>query len=285
MTGTISRFESALLELIRDVSTNLPPDVEKALTDAGEHALGTELEILSTILENTALAREQSKPLCQDTGTPILYISHPCSVTQKSLKESVKKTIALATLEVPLRPNSVDPLSGENTGDNLGAGLPVIMFSEWERQEIQVDLMMKGGGSENATILYKLPNARLNAGRDVEGVKKCVLDAVYATQGRACSPTVVGVGIGGLSGTSISLSQKQFFRRLDDENPDPCLKEIEQELYQKLNGLGIGAMGLGGNTTVLAVKAGKLSRHPASFFVAVSFNCWALRRKSMSVKI
>lgn len=273
------------MELIRQAATDLPCDVESALRDLRAKSGGVAREVLDTILENISIAREKSLPICQDTGTPVFYVRHPQKVSQQDLRQNILSAVARATVEVPLRANAVDAVCGKNSGDNIGPGMPVILFQESDENKVAVDLMLKGGGSENATFLYKLPDRTLSAGRDLAGVEKCVLDAVYRTQGKACSPNIIGVGIGGLSGTSISFSQKQFFRRIDDVNPDENLARLEKSLLEKANSLGIGPMGLGGGPSVLAVKAGKLARHPASFFVAVSFMCWASRVKTLEVEV
>ncbi|MFH1403298.1 MAG: fumarate hydratase [Candidatus Altiarchaeota archaeon] len=282
---THPRMREELVELYRKAATDLPKDVEDALRKAREGEEGTAASILEGILENIRMARESSLPMCQDTGTPVFYVRKPCGISERELREEIIAATKTATELIPLRPNAVDTTTGRNSGDNTGSGIPVIHFDEGDVGEMTVELMLKGGGSENATLLYTLPDTRLEAGRDKNGIIKCVLDAVVRVQGKACSPNIIGVGIGGLADTSIELSKKQFLRRVDDENNDEGLGGMEEELLDKINTLGIGPMGLGGKTTALAVKAGKQHRHPASFFVAVSFMCWACRRHMMTIPV
>jgi len=183
-----------------------------------------------------------------------------------------------------LRPNAVHPVTGKNSGNNVGVGFPYIHFHEMDEPGLKVRLMLKGGGSENVGAQYRLPDGRLKAGRDMEGVRRCVIDAVFQAQGKGCAPGTVSVGIGGDRGSSFVESKEQLFRPLDDENPDPELAALEKRLYQELNELEIGPMGFGGKTTVLGVKIGLRHRVPASYFVAVSYVCWAYRRASMTLK-
>jgi fumarate hydratase class I len=142
-------------------------------------------------------------------------------------------------------------------------------------------LMLKGGGCENVGAQYSLPNTKLGADRNLAGIKKVILDAVYQAQGQGCAPGILGIGIGGDRETSYMISKKQFFRKLDDKNPNPDLAALEEEILEKANQLGIGPMGFGGKTTLLGVKADWAHRLPASFFVSVSYMCWAERRRTM----
>jgi fumarate hydratase class I len=276
----------ALVELIRRTSSDLPADVESALEeargreDAGSAAQGA----LDTILENVAMARRDSTPICQDTGTPIFYVKYPVGWSTISLKEQIRSAIADATKQAFLRPNAVDSISGINSGDNLGDdAFPTIHFEETEGDELIVDLMLKGGGCENVGAQYALPNNRLGAGRDMEGVRAVVLDAVYNAQGKGCAPGVLGVAIGGDRGSSYARSKEALFRPLADTQNDPELAKMEDRLTEEANQLGIGPMGFGGETTVLGVKIEGMHRLPASYFVSVSYMCWAHRRHRMTV--
>jgi fumarate hydratase class I len=274
------------LELIRRTSTDLPPDVEKALVAArqGEAPGSAASNALGSILENVALARRDSSPICQDTGTPIFTVRHPAGWSTRDLRQQIRKAVALATTRAYLRPNAVDSLSGKNSGDNLGDNaFPTIHFEEVEGETLTVDLMLKGGGCENVGAQYSLPHAALGAGRDLEGVRRVALDAVHQAQGQGCAPGVLGIAIGGDRGSSYLASKEALLRPLDDLNPDPALAELETRLVRQANELGIGPMGFGGRTTVLGVKAGSLHRLPASFFVSVSYMCWAHRRRRMIV--
>jgi fumarate hydratase class I len=239
---------------------------------------------LDTILDNVAMARRDSTPICQDTGTPIFYVKYPTGWSTRVLTEQIRAAIAEATEQTYLRPNAVDSISGINSGDNLGdEAFPTIHFEEIEGDELIVDLMLKGGGCENVGAQYALPNNRLGAGRDMEGVRAVVLDAVYQAQGKGCSPGVLGIAIGGDRGSSYTRSKEALFRPLADAQKDPELAKMEDRLTKEANQLGIGPMGFGGATTVLGVKVEGMHRLPASYFVSVSYMCWAHRRHRMTI--
>lgn len=279
-------YTANYLELVRLTATNLPPDVEKAIkTATGQEKPGSAAEgALKTILQNVDMARENSTPICQDTGTPIFYVHHPLGWSTREIKSQIRAAVAEATKRTYLRPNAVDSLTGKNTGDNLGGEhYPTIHFEEVDGGTLTVELMLKGGGCENVGAQYKLPNGRLGAGRDLEGVRRVVLDAVYQAQGKGCSPGILGVAIGGDRGSSFIASKESLWRQLEDTNPDEKLAELEQTLYEQANQLGIGPMGFGGETTVLGVKAKSAHRLPASYFVSVSYMCWAYRRRKMTI--
>lgn len=278
---------ASFVELIRRTSTDLPPDVQRALQDArGQEQEGSAARgALDTILENVALAREKSTPVCQDTGTPIFYVYHPRGWSTRELSDQIRAATAEATEKTYLRPNAVDTVSGENSGNNLGGdAFPTIHFEELEGDELIVDLMLKGGGCENVGAQYSLPNNALGAGRDLQGVRKVILDAVHKAQGKGCAPGILGVAIGGDRGSSYYGSKETLFQSLDDSNPDPDLAALEEQLTQEANQLDIGPMGFGGKTTVLGVKIKNMHRLPASYFVSVSYMCWAYRRRRMIVR-
>ena len=274
------------LELVRLTATSLPHDVENAIVEAyhneeeGSAAKGA----FDAILNNVKMAREKSTPICQDTGTPIFYVHYPEGWSTRKLRDQIRAAVAEATRKSYLRPNAVDSITGKNTGDNLGDDhYPTIHFEEVDGDTLTVELMLKGGGCENVGMQYKLPNSELNAGRDLDGVRKVVLDAVYQAQGKGCAPGILGVAIGGDRGSSYLASKEALLRKLDDQNQDPALAEFEEPVYEQANQLGIGPMGFGGKTTVLGVKAKSTHRLPASFFVSVSYMCWAYRRRKMTV--
>ena len=276
----------AFVELIRRAATDLPADVEAALRTAqareepGSAAAGA----LETILENVALARANSTPICQDTGVPIFYIFHPQEVSTRQLRTQIEAAVAEATRRAYLRPNAVDSLTGRNSGNNLGVGYPTIHFEEWGGDYLKVDLLLKGGGSENVGAQYKLPYGPLKAGRDLEGVRRVVLDAVTRAQGKGCAPAVLGIALGADRGSGYVHAKEQLFRPLDDTNPLPELAQLEERLLRECNELGIGPMGFGGQTTVFGVKIGAYHRLPACYFVSVAYNCWACRRARMTVR-
>ncbi len=236
-------------------------------------------------LQNSKQKAQNSTPICQDTGTPIFYVQHPRGWSTTKLKDQIRDAVVKATTRTYLRPNAVDSVTGKNSGNNLGdSAFPTIHFKEIEVEDLIVDLILKGGGCENVGAQYSLPNGRLGAGRDLEGVRKVVLDAVFNAQGKGCAPGVLGVAIGGDRGSSYYASKEALFRKLDDENTDSELSKLESQLIQDANQLHIGPMGFGGETTVLGVKAKSLHRLPASFFVSVSYMCWAYRRRRMTVR-
>lgn len=273
------------VELIRRASTQLPKDVRLALQEAkGREEPGSAAaQALGAILQNVEMAEKASTPVCQDTGTLIFEVYHPAGQSTRALTDQIRKAAAIATERSYLRPNAVDSLKGKNSGDNTGIDFPTIHFHEWEKDELHADLLLKGGGSENVCTQYKLPHAGLKAGRDLDGVRKVVLDAVYNAQGLGCAPGVLGIAIGGDRGGSYVKAKQQLLRPLNDVNAVPELAELEKRLYEETNQLGIGPMGFGGKTTILGVKIGALHRLPASFFVSVAYMCWANRRASASI--
>src|SRR6185437_10782531 len=223
-------------------------------------------------------------PICQDTGLPTFKIKTPVGVNQLELKAAIKNALVQATKDGKLRPNSVDSLTGDNSGDNLGEGVPVVKFEQWEQDHIEIKLILKGGGCENKNIQYSLPTELEGlgkAGRDLDGIRKCVMHAVYQAQGQGCSAGFIGVGIGGDRTTGYELAKQQLFRRVDDTNPNPELRQLEEYVMENANKLGIGTMGFGGQVTLLGCKAGVMNRLPASFFVSVAYNCWAYRRQGV----
>ncbi len=278
-----SVFKKAVVELIRRTSTDLSPDIVRAITAArdSEEKGSAARGVLSAILKNIERAREKSTPICQDTGTNIYNVRLPEGVSLRRVEKLIREATREATEKIYLRPNAVDPVTGKNTGDNTGVMAPYIHFEEWDEPAISVRLILKGGGCEDVSAQYTLPDISLKAGRDLEGVYRCIIDAVIKAQGRGCAPGILGVGVGGDRSSGMILAKQQLFRKLDDMNSDVKLGELEQRLLNDLNTLGIGPMGFGGKTTVLAVKIGTSHRLPASFFVSVAYMCWADRRRGM----
>lgn len=278
-------LKSHLVEQIRRASTDLPPDVEDRIRRAHNEAEdgSTEKSVFGVILENVKLARENSTPICQDTGHVVFYVNYPAGMREADIHQAIEAAADEATKKHYLRPNAVHPVTGKNSGNNVGINAPFVTYHQWDKPDIQFKLMLKGGGSENVGAQYKLPAADLGAGRDLEGVRRVVIDAVNKAQGFGCAPGTIGIGIGGDRGASYLLSKKCFFRMIGSENPDPKLNELETTLEKELNGLGIGPMGFGGSTTVLDVFAAAQHRHPATFYVSVSYMCWAYRRATMTI--
>lgn len=284
----IEKFQESMYKLIVETSTNLPKDVRRAIQKAKEREnAGTRSAMsLATITQNITMADENVSPICQDTGLPTFKIKTPVGVNQLQIKEAIKNAIAQATKDGKLRPNSVDSLTGDNSGDNLGLGLPVMKFEQWEKDYIDIRLILKGGGCENKNIQYSLPcelEGLGRAGRDLDGIRKCILHSVYQAQGQGCSAGFIGVGIGGDRSSGYDLAKEQLFRSNDDVNPNEDLRKLEEYIMENANKLGIGTMGFGGETTLLGCKIGVMHRIPASFFVSVAYNCWAFRRLGVKV--
>lgn len=276
-----------LLELVRLTSTNLPSDVEKTLrvASAKEEPDSAARGAMETILTNVDMTRRNSTPICQDTGTPIFFVHYPEGWDPRELREQIKTAVAQATKKTYLRPNAVDSLNGKNTGTNIGDQyFPTIHFEEIDGDTLTIDLILKGGGCENVGAQYSLPDDRLKAGRDLEGVRKAVLDAVFKAQGEGCAPGFLGVAIGGDRGTSFIASKEALLRKVEEANPRADLAALEERITDEANELGIGPMGFGGKSTVLGTKITSTYRLPASFFVTVSYMCWAFRRRKMMVK-
>jgi fumarate hydratase class I len=286
MVEDMDDYTKGFVELIRRCSTDLPEDVEQSLSDFmdREEDGSSAKSILGQILNNVALARERSLPICQDTGTNVYWVDYPASMRELDLREQIVEATKQATAQVFLRPNSVDPLTGKNSGNNIGEGHPYLHFHQWEEDYLRVRLLLKGGGCENCGVQYKLPDSRLNAGRDLDGVAKCVRDAAFQAQGRGCAPGALGVCVGGDRGSSHEYAKLALLRRLDEPNPVPELDKLEKRLVEDINKSGIGPMGLGGKTTVFGVRLSVANRIPASYFVSVAYMCWAYRRRTMTLR-
>ncbi|KAF0106322.1 MAG: fumarate hydratase class I [Anaerolineaceae bacterium] len=276
-----------ILELIRRTSSDLPKDVEERLRAAIEkEAPGSAARgALETIIKNIALSRKNSSPICQDTGTPIFYVKYPAGWSTLQLKKQIRTALADATKKSYMRPNAVDAIYDKNSGNNLGGDdFPYIHFDEVEGDELTIELMLKGGGCENVGAQYSMPDNRLGAGRDLAGVRKVVLDAVHKAQGQGCAPGILGVAIGGDRGSGYVKSKEVLYEKIGVRNPDPKLAALEEQLTGEANQMGIGPMGFGGQTTVIDTKITGLHRLPASYFVTISYMCWAYRRRKMVVK-
>jgi fumarate hydratase class I len=213
---------------------------------------------------------------------PTFEVRTPVGANQIAMKKEIRRAIAEATTRGKLRPNSVDSITGENSGNNVGPGTPVIHFEQWDNdEEIEVKLILKGGGCENMNAQYSLPTDLPNLGRadrSLDGVRKCILHAVWNAQGKGCAPGAIGVAIGGDRTSGYVVAKEQLFRTLDDINPDTRLAEVEASIMGEVNRLGIGTMGFGGRVSLIGCKIAALNRLPASFFVSVAYNCWAFRR-------
>jgi len=277
-------FES-VIEIVRRTSAEIPDDVQRGILVALENEKkDTIAENAMKIIErNIALAREKSQPLCQDTGSVLFYVNCPAGFDQLAFKETACRAVTEATGRGYLRQNSVDSLTGKNDGTNVGLGAPAFHFHQRRAEHVEVRLMLKGGGCENVGAQYSLPNTQLKANRDLDGCRKVILDAVQQAQGKGCGPGILGVCIGGDRATGYEHSKTQFLRMLDDQNENSELADLETNILTTANKLGIGPMGFGGNTTLLGVKICAANRVPASFFVSISYMCWAFRRQGAAL--
>ena len=281
----MNALQEALVELIRRASAEIPDDVHKAILDSLEQEKkGTIAESAMKIIEqNIELAKNKSQPICQDTGSILFYVDCPIGFDQLAFDEAAREAVKLATKKGFLRQNSVDSLTGKNDGTNVGPGSPTIHFHQNSSPQTTVRLVLKGGGCENVGAQYSLPNEKLKANRDLDGCRKVILDAVLQAQGKGCGPGILGVCIGGDRATGYEHSKLQFLRKLDDQNENQELNRLERDIVETANKLGIGPMGFGGKTTLLSAKIGMLNRLPASYFVSVSYMCWAYRRQGVTL--
>ena len=276
----MEQFSETIIEIVRRTSAEIPDDVQRAILAALENEKeGTIAENAMKIIEqNIELAKKKSQPICQDTGSILFYVDCPVGMNQVEFAQESREAVKEATKLGYLRQNSVDSVTGKNDGTNLGPGSPNLHFHQHTSDDISVRLVLKGGGCENVGAQFSLPNTTLEANRDLDGCRKVILEAVHQAQGRGCGPGVLGVCIGGDRASGYEFSKREFLRDLDDRNPDPKLDELEQDILKTSNELGIGPMGFGGKTTLLGVKIGAANRVPASYFVSVSYMCWAFRR-------
>ncbi|MGL4855249.1 MAG: fumarate hydratase [Lentisphaeria bacterium] len=279
-----------IYDLLVKVSTDLPEDVEASIKCGLENEQdgSAAKAALQAILENIELARERKRPICQDTGSIIFYVTIPegMGFSQRQFKVLACEAVKEVTEQGILRQNSVCALTGKNSGTNLGPGSPVFHFCEGEaNSDVKITVMLKGGGSENVGMQYSLPDKQLEAGRDLNGVRKCILDAVLKAQGKGCAPGIVSVVVGGDRATGFEHSKELLQRHIGERNEDAQLASFEESLISEINSLGIGPMGLGGNTTILDLFIDFRNRVPASFFVSISYMCWAFRRQTTTIAI
>jgi fumarate hydratase class I len=280
-----AHFQQNMLELIRRTSAFLPPDVENVIQlQRKMEAAGSKADFaLELVAQNIGLAKAKSLPICQDTGTISFFFEVPKNVDQLELEELTNEAVKEATKKGYLRQNSVDSVSGHNSGDNLGPGSPVFHWEPTRHSNISVRLILKGGGCENMSAQYSLPMEiqGKRADRNLEGVRACILDAVWKAQGKGCGPGFLGVAIGGDRASGYDFAKRQLLRNVDDMSPDPALAELENRIMKEANTFDIGPMGFAGKFTVGCCKVGKLNRLPASFFVSVAYMCWAYRRRGV----
>ncbi len=281
-------FFDSVVELITETSTNLPPDVRAAMARAlaAEDRASRAGQALGIIAQNIDQAESCEGPICQDTGMPTFEVKTPVGANQIWMRERIREAVAEATRRGKLRPNSVDSITGENSGTNLGPGTPIVHFAQWEQPDVEIRLILKGGGCENTNAQYALPvdlDHLGRADRTLDGVRKCILHAVWQAQGKGCSPGAIGVCIGGDRTSGYMHAKEQLFRTLDDGNPDPQLARLEHEIMAEANRLAVGPMGFSGRATLIGCKIGALNRLPASFFVSIAYDCWAFRRLGVAL--
>ena len=268
---TEKQIEDTIYQLYKQAAIVLGDDVKSALEDAlkrEDSDLG-KLNI-EAILKNIELAEEKSIPMCQDTGLPIIFVKLG-KVHVENLYEGIKKGVARATSEVPLRPNVVDPITRKNSG-NVGDKVPIVDIELIDEDYVEFTIMPKGFGSENNNGLKMALPAE-----GIEGVKDFVVETALKAGGKPCPPIVVGVGIGGSSDMALKLGKKALLGKVGERNPDPTIAEMELECLERINKDGKGPMGLGGRTTALDVKILKMDTHTAGLPIGVVIQCWADR--------
>jgi len=272
--------EDTTVNLLKLAVVELPADVEEALKRAYREETSEAGKVqLEAILKDIELAKKWNIPMCQDTGIIIFYIKAGTKVEGLGkIEATLQNATRRATKEIPLRPNTVDPFTQKNTGDNTGRYIPYVNWELTEGNTIEITAFPKGGGSENVCSL-----GMLTPGEGVKGLKKFVIDAVIRAGAMPCPPTILGVATGGGADMAMKLAKKALLRPLNQPNPNPELAKLENELYEAANSTGIGPMGLGGKITVLGAKVDYAHRHPASYPVAVAFQCWAARRATARI--
>lgn len=268
--------EEACKTLYIESLKDLPPDVRTALKRAyDKEKLESGKEILATLIKTVSTADDENLLICQDTGIPVYFIKVGNQVRLDGLRleQAIKNGTKRATLEHPLRSSIVNTLSRKNHGTSTGNQVPVLHYEFVEGNEIEILMVPKGSGSENMSYLKMLTPAE-----GVKGIKKYVLECVFESGANPCPPTIVGIGIGGTADKCAALAKKASAREVGSPNPDPEVRKLEEELYELINQMGIGAHGLGGNTTALAVHIEAADTHMTMNPVAVNMMCWPARR-------
>ncbi len=282
MNKQTSILEQAAFNLIKQAVVYLPDEVKAALQKAhAEETSAIGKTQLKAILDNVALAEKNQAPVCQDTGTLTFYVKAGSNVKHLDLvEEALANAVRKATAEVPLRPNAVNPLTQKNSGDNTGRLIPAVHWEIVAGESVEVTVLAKGGGSQNVSAL-----GMLSPSEGLKALKRFVVDAVVKAGAQPCPPTILGVGFGGNPNIAMDLAEKTLLRPLGEAHAEPEVAALERELFEAANMTEVGPMGLGGKTTVLAVHVDYAFRHPASFPVAVMFNCWASRHASARIHV
>ncbi|AGN17313.1 fumarate hydratase [Methanobrevibacter sp. AbM4] len=272
-------IEDTVYQLYKKAAIDLNEDVVKSLEDALENEEDELAKLnINNILKNIELAHKNQIPMCQDTGLGVIFVKLG-NVEVENLKEGIEKGVRKATKEVPLRPNIVDPITRENSGDNTGVYIPYISIELTDTDYLEITVLPKGFGSENNN---KLKMALPAEGK--EGIKDFVIESALAAGGKPCPPMVVGVGIGGTSDLAMKLAKEALIEKVGQPNPDDELNQMENEILERINKNGKGPMGLGGKTTALDVKIKKASTHTAGLPIGVCIQCWANRHATSILK-
>lgn len=280
MTEFKKVVEDTALSLLKLAVVQLPSDIKDALKRAYKEETSEAGRVqFEAILKDIELAEKENTPLCQDTGIIIFYVKAGAKAKDlDAIETALQNATRRATKEIPLRPNAVDPFTQKNSGDNTGRYIPYINWEVTNSDFVEITAFPKGGGSENVCTI-----GMITPGEGVNGLKKFVIDAIIKAGAMPCPPTIVGVAAGGGADISMKLAKASLLRPLNEPNPNPDLAKLEKELYEAANSTGIGPMGLGGKFTVLGVKVDYAHRHPASYPVAVAFQCWAARRATARI--
>jgi fumarate hydratase subunit alpha len=278
-------IKDVTITILRRAETTLPSDVKEALVRAYECEEEEIAKVqLEAMLENVKLAEEMQRPLCQDTGIPLFYVtlgSGTVNVNLNDIESGIREGVKEATKIIPLRPNVVNPITREGGEANIGDGMPHIYYKIADIDGLEIIAFPKGGGSENVSAFTMLsPKPEEEA---VKEIKKFVLDAVLNAAGKPCPPTIIGVGVGGSADMAMSLAKAVLLRPVSVRHKDARIARIEEELLDTVNNTGIGPMGLGGKTTALDLHIETADTHITSLPVAINFQCWAARKASAKI--
>ena len=280
-------IKDVTINILRRAETTLPEDVKQALSRAYEQETNEIARVqLKAMLENVKLAEELQRPLCQDTGLPLFFVtlgSGNINVNLNDIESGIREGVREATEIIPLRPNVANPITREGGETNTGDGIPHINYkiADFNVNGLELLVFPKGGGSENVGAFAMLtPKPEEET---VEAIKKFVLDAVLNAAGKPCPPTIIGVGIGGSADMAMSLAKTALLRPIGVRNGDGRVARIENELLEAVNSTGIGPMGLGGKTTALDVHIETADTHITSLPVAINFQCWVARKASAKI--
>ena len=280
-------IKDVTINILKRAETTLPDDVKQALSRAYEQETNEIARVqLKAMLDNVKLAEELQRPLCQDTGLPLFFVtlgSGNINVNPNDIESGIREGVREATEIIPLRPNVVNPITREGGETNTGDGIPHINYkiADFNVNGLELLVFPKGGGSENVGAFAMLtPKPEEET---VEAIKKFVLDAVLNAAGKPCPPTIIGVGIGGSADMAMSLAKTALLRPIGVRNEDGRVARIENELLEAVNSTGIGPMGLGGKTTALDVHIETADTHITSLPVAINFQCWVARKASARI--